>query len=206
MPRAAGMVKSTASQQQDTMRDMKRPKSWTAGIWRRREERGSQGGAGMRGWPGPEPREPADSAAKGNQDPDRSLGQGEAQEDSRRQGLAPGHTKERKRGFLSVLQPPAQNSAWHRASARELPTRMTGVRHTPGDQAARQSGKGGKAATWREEGAWGLRAKGVLQNVSGTCAENRRQHADKPSVCETFTMISFQSPHNPHEESGAQRG
>ena len=34
MPRAAGMVKSTASQQQDTIRDMNRPKSWTAGIWR----------------------------------------------------------------------------------------------------------------------------------------------------------------------------
>lgn len=47
MPRAAGMVKSTASQQQDTMRDMNRPKSWTAGIWQRR------GGGGVGGvWRG----------------------------------------------------------------------------------------------------------------------------------------------------------
>lgn len=58
MPRAAGMVKSTASQQQDTMRDMKRPKSWTAGIDLVTESRGDVGS-------GLEPRGPEVSAAKG---------------------------------------------------------------------------------------------------------------------------------------------
>lgn len=62
MPRAAGMVKSTASQQQDTIRDINRPKSWTAGIWRGRGRR-------MWGWSGLQPREPVDSVAKGTRGP-----------------------------------------------------------------------------------------------------------------------------------------
>lgn len=37
IPRAAGMVKSTATQQQDTISDIKSPKSCTAGIYMKRE-------------------------------------------------------------------------------------------------------------------------------------------------------------------------
>lgn len=67
MPRAAGMVKSTASQQQDTIRDMNRPKSWTAGIW------GWKGGGDGRG-SGLEPKEPRDSAALGPDHPQTEAG------------------------------------------------------------------------------------------------------------------------------------
>lgn len=69
MPRAAGMVKSTASQQQDTIRDMNRPKSWTAGIWR------WKGGGDGRG-SGLEPKEPRDSAALGPDHPQTEAGCG----------------------------------------------------------------------------------------------------------------------------------
>lgn len=67
MPRAAGMVKSTASQQQDTIRDMNRPKSWTAGIW---EWKGGGDGRGS----GLEPKEPRDSAALGPDHPQTEAG------------------------------------------------------------------------------------------------------------------------------------
>lgn len=72
MPRAAGMVKSTASQQQDTMRDMNRPKSWTAGIWQRR------GGGGVGGvWRGQaRGREPGTLQPQALRTPDRSQDEG----------------------------------------------------------------------------------------------------------------------------------
>ena len=185
------MVKSTASQQQDTIRDMNRPKSWTAGIWQWKG-RGDGRGSGL------ESKEPRDSAALGPDHPQTAAGckgrgcwnEGTGPGGCQRAGLEPGVWQ---RGRV---QPPVDTAAlcpeqcW--AQSKRTVTLQEGQRKTHTVRAGHTLAEGK-----REEAATGC-APGVSRApAQGVAVRRKLQPTSRQAflhcLWNTFTSSSFHS-------------